>query len=201
MDEIKDEELIRRFRAGDDVALATLFTRYEAILGARIRRRLPVAVQRKVGISDVVQETRIVAFARREDFDGRGEGAFRKWVLGIADNKARAAVERFGGVAKRNVFSEVSQSHRAETGQMAGRSPSPSQVAMGDELKQLARRAMAELPEDYRLVLLLAKEQQLTMREIAQHMGRSRDAVKKLYGRALYRYTEDFDRLWGGADG
>ena len=138
---------------------------------------------------------------RREDFEDRGDGAFRKWLLGIADLKAKAAAHRFGGVAKRNAHTEVSQSHRAETHQAVAPSPSPSQMAVAAELKEIARRAMGELPEDYQRVLVLAREQRLPLREVAEYMGRTREAVKKLYGRALLRFTENFERLRGGDHG
>ena len=56
---------------------------------------------------------------------------------------------------------------------------------------------MASLPPDYREVLRLAREEDLSLREVAERMGRSREAIKKLYGRALLRFKEAFDRLGG----
>jgi RNA polymerase sigma-70 factor (ECF subfamily) len=197
MPAITDRELIRRFRAGDDDALAALFSRYEDVLAARIRHRLPPPLRRKVSVADVLQETRIVVFRRREDFESRDKGAFRKWVLGIADNKARAAAQRYGGVAKRNVYEEVSAGRRPETREIAGHGPSPSQVVIASELRDLARRALSALPEDYREIVRLVREEQLPLREAARRLGRSYEATKKLYGRALLRFTETFDRLRG----
>ena len=53
------------------------------------------------------------------------------------------------------------------------------------------------LPPDYRTILRLVKEEGLTMRAAGERMGRSREAAKKLYGRALLRLTEVF-RARGG---
>jgi RNA polymerase sigma-70 factor (ECF subfamily) len=199
MQQPSDKELIRRFRAGDGDALRVLFERHEDILQARIRRRFPPHLHRKVSVSDVLQETRIVAYQRREDFESGGDDGFRNWLLGIADLKAKAAAHRHGGTAKRAAHREVSRNLRPETGQFVGGVPSPSQVAIAAELKELARRAMVSLPDDYRQVLSLAREEQLPLREVAERMGRSREAVKKLYGRALFRFTEAFDKLRGGS--
>jgi RNA polymerase sigma-70 factor (ECF subfamily) len=201
MPQPSDKELIRRFRAGDGEALRVLFERYEDVLQARIRRLLSPHLRRKISVSDVLQETRIVAYQRRKDFEPRGDDGFRNWLLGIAERKAKAATRRHGGTAKRAAAREVSRHLRPETGQFVGNAPSPSQVAMATELKELARRAMGTLPEDYREVLRLAREEQRPLREVAERMDRSRDAVKKLYGRALFRFTEIFDKLRGGGHG
>ena len=52
------------------------------------------------------------------------------------------------------------------------------------------RDAMARLPEDYREVIRLRQDEQMTIRETAERMGRSPDAVKMLYGRALERLSD-----------
>ena len=49
-------------------------------------------------------------------------------------------------------------------------------------------------------VLRLARNEGLSLREVAGQMGRSREAVKKLYGRALERFVEHFERLRGKDD-
>jgi RNA polymerase sigma factor (sigma-70 family) len=58
-------------------------------------------------------------------------------------------------------------------------------------------RALGALPPDYREILRLVREEGLTLREAAQRMNRSREAAKKLYGRALFRLTEVFEKLQG----
>ncbi len=108
-----------------------------------------------------------------------------------------AEVQRYAGTKKRAVQREVSRGHRPDTANIVGRGPSPSRAAIGAELKELARQAMELLPPDYRTVLHLALEERLRLREVAERMNRSRDAVKKLYGRALGRFKEMFDRLRG----
>ena len=72
----------------------------------------------------------------------------------------------------------------------------------GDEEKTvaLARQAMERLSHDYNEVLYLTLFEHLSHEEIAERMGRSRDAVRKLHGRALIAFTEMFDRLRGADD-
>ena len=54
---------------------------------------------------------------------------------------------------------------------------------------------MAALPADYREILRLCREEGLTLREAAERMGRSREAAKKLYGRALVRFSTELSRV------
>ena len=74
-----------------------------------------------------------------------------------------------------------------------GRGPSPSEFAMGEELKSGVERAMEALPEDYKTILRLVQIEQLTLRDAGERIGRSREAAKKLYGRALNRHAELLD--------
>src|SRR5262245_27400432 len=75
-----DDDLLARARAGDAEAHARLFDRHLSVLEGRVRRMLPRAVQRKVSVSDVLQEARIVAFDRLEDFTPEGRDGYRAWV-------------------------------------------------------------------------------------------------------------------------
>ena len=49
---------------------------------------------------------------------------------------------------------------------------------------------MDKLPPDYREIIRLVQEEGLTMAEAAARMGRSRNAVKHLYGRALSQFAK-----------
>jgi DNA-directed RNA polymerase specialized sigma24 family protein len=46
-------------------------------------------------------------------------------------------------------------------------------------------------------VLRLAREEQLSLREVAERCGRSRESVKKIYARAVAQFAREFDRLQG----
>jgi len=193
----EDEWLVARFRDGDGAAFAELIGRCEHVLRARVRLRLTRGVRRRVSISDVVQEAQMAAFQERAAFHGRDEESFGHWVLGIVDNKARMAVRRHEGTAKRDVRQELTRSRRPETGVLRGRSPTPSEVAIASELAVLAREAMRALPEDYRDVLRMMREEQLPVDEVARRMGRSVEATKKLGARALARFADELERRRG----
>lgn len=193
-----DASLLERARAGDPEALHVLFDRHRGALEARIRRFLPRAVQRKVSVSDVVQEARILAFERTGQFEPQREGAYRAWLLRIAELKAREALRAHAGTAKRAVGREVSRGDAGASAEGAARGPSPSQAAMTAERREAVLRILAALPPDYGEVLRLARLEGLAIREVAERMGRSVEAIKKLYGRALGSFGRALAASQGG---
>ncbi len=177
--------LLARARAGEPEAMQALFERHRGALEARIRRFLPRAVQRKVSVSDVVQEARILAFSRTGEFVPERAGAYRAWLLRIAELKAREALRAHAGTSKRAVGREVTRGDASAAPEGVAAGPSPSQAAMTAETRDAVRSVLATLAPDYREVLRLARLEGLAIREVAERMGRSPEAIKKLYGRAL----------------
>lgn len=189
-----DEALFADFRAGDERALKSLMQRYERPLRELVRRQLPGPVQRRISDGDVVQETWLAVVHAGSRFEDRGPTSFRNWLFGIASNKAKQAV-RGQGAQRRATGREISRLYRPDTAQFVNGQPSPSQVAMADELADRIRRALETLTGDYREVLHLTRRLGLTLREAAERMGRSREATKKLYGRAFVRFKQAFATL------
>ena len=64
-------------------------------------------------------------------------------------------------------------------------------------LRTGAARALAQLPPDYREVLRLCREGRTSLREVGERMGRSHEAAKKLHGRAMMQFLNNFERLRG----
>ena len=192
----RDEELVRRFRAGDNEALNALFERHEALLRGRAERCLPRYLRRRVSVADVLQETRLVALQRRDAFEDRGDDAFRRWLLGIVENKARRAVQ-WHDAQKRDVRREVTRGQRPTTAHVVGAQTSPSEAAIGAELRAFVQDVLDDLPEDYRQILHLVRERHLNLKQAAEVMARSHEATKKLYQRALARFTAEFEKRRG----
>ena len=188
-----EERLLEEARAGDPAAFCTLFDRHVAELEGSIRRRMSPGVRRKVSVSDVVQEARIVAFQKLAAFERRGAGAFRAWLLAIARLQAHRAVRRHASTAKRDAGREVSRADAASSPSAVAHDPSPVDAAIASEVRESVARTLARLPPDYREVLRLTQFEGLTLRDAAERMGRTREATKKLYGRAMIRFTSAID--------
>jgi RNA polymerase sigma-70 factor (ECF subfamily) len=192
-----EDDLLARARGGDAAAHARLFDRHASVLEGRVRRILPPAVRRKVSVSDVLQEARIVAFGRLGDFTPQGREAYRAWVLRIAELKARETLRNHTRAAKRAVGRERARRTGADSLAFAAEGPSPSQQAMTAELRERVLRVLATLAPADQEVLRLARLEGRPIREVAERMGRSLEAVKKLYARALARFAEAFTAAEG----
>ena len=195
--ELSDATLVERIRGGDTEAFGVLFDRHADAVNARIHGWLPGHIRRKHSVADVLQEARILALQRFGEFEYRGPGSFRNWILRIAQLKTRTAVKHHGGTAKRAAWREQSRGARKDTAAFQAQGPTPSEVAIGAELEELARKAMATLPAGDREVLLLVQQEGLTLREAAERMERSYEATKRLHGRALFKFTGLFQSLRG----
>ena len=65
-------------------------------------------------------------------------------------------------------------------------------------MEELAEKALEQLPPDYREVLRLCREEDASLREVGERMGRSREAAKKLHGRAMVQFIKNFESLRRG---
>jgi RNA polymerase sigma-70 factor (ECF subfamily) len=189
-----DEQLVARARKGDTQAFEALCTRYEGLLRARARHWIAGAVRRRVSLADVLQETYLHAHGRLHEFDDRGEGAFGAWLARITDYKAREAVRHHAGVAMRDATREARRDARPDMDQTRGHDPSPSEAAIAHEEMGAVHSAMDALSDDHRTVLELVRFENLPLQETAVLMGRTYEATKKLYGRAVAALARELKR-------
>jgi len=183
--ESSEVRLAARFREGDEDAFRALFDRHAALFRGRIRRVLPAEIGRKISVADILQEARLVAYRRREDFEYRGPASWRNWLLGILDRRVQDAVKRYIVADKRAALREQSRGRRPDTANFVGRGPSPSEAAMGKELEERARGAIERLPPHYREVLRLAREEDLSLREVAVRLLAARKVPPENLGDVL----------------
>jgi RNA polymerase sigma-70 factor (ECF subfamily) len=190
-----DEEIVRRIRDGDAAAAAVLFDRHAPALRAAAQRGLRAAVRGKVGASDVVQDAWLAAYHDLALFEDRGEGSFARWLRRILDHKILNAVRRHAGVAKRDARREerLATGTAGAAGAPTSGDPSPSAALAAAEESAALLAAVDALADDDRTVLRLVHEEGLSFVDAAGRMGRSPDAVRKLYGRALDRLADQLD--------
>jgi RNA polymerase sigma-70 factor (ECF subfamily) len=72
---------------------------------------------------------------------------------------------------------------------------SPSGEAMEHEQDQALQAALGRLPEDYRRVIALRHQEDLSFEEIGRLLQRSPDAARKLWARAIERLQEELEPL------
>jgi len=190
-DEHPEADLLERARDGDDEAFAALCARHEARLRRRVELRLSPAVRRRFAASDVLQLAHLEAHGKLPDFEDRGQGSFGRWLARIVDLKAKELVRHHAGTAKRAVQAELTRPGRPTLGAFHGADTSPSQAAMGSELRGAIRRAIENLPPNYREVVELRQVRGLSTAEVAERLGKTPDMVKGTYSRALAKLARD----------
>ena len=186
----RDEELVERMRAGDADAARTLFERHKEALRARVRRRLPRLLRGKVAASDVIQETWLAAFLQLSEFEDRGDASFARWVNGILEHKVLDVVRRLVDADKRDARRESRLATSASRAGVVARESSASVHAMAVERAMQLRDEIDRLSDAHREILRLVHDQGLTLVAAGERLGRSADAARKLYGRALAELTE-----------
>lgn len=188
-------------RAGDREALGAALQHCRDYLLAVAERQVNPALRGKGGASDVVQQTFLDAQRDFGDFGGASQEELQAWLRRLLLNNAADFAKGFQGTEKRRLDREVGlpDSLRSSmNGDLPGAAPTPSVDAMAAEEAERIRRIVQSLPEDYRQVVTWRYEEELSFEDIAQRMGRSENAVRKLWFRAIERLEEE---LGGSSDG
>lgn len=180
-------DLIARIEQGDESAFTPLFEKYQKRLALLIHYKLGHELRRTADVDDLLQETFLEAFRDIERFRYEKPGAFLSWLSRIADHVIADAA-RFHGRRKRRADVVRFRSEGNPDGPEPADSATPSRLlAEKESLKALIQK-LDSLPEDYRRAILLAKVEGLSNAEMAERLGRSREAAALLLHRAIKRF-------------
>jgi RNA polymerase sigma-70 factor (ECF subfamily) len=167
---------------------------------------VPSDVRPKVAPSDLVQQTFIEAETGLSDFRGSTPEQFRGWLRQILLHNVTDAERQFCATEMRQVDREVWIGEGTESApslDVAGHEHSPISHAIEHEDAERVAAALEKLPPDYRRVVVLRNLEERSFVEIGQIMNRSRDAVCKLWSRAvlqLGQLLEEYDELSRSTD-
>ncbi len=199
---LDDVALVREVVSGSHDALATLYDRHaDAVFAAASR----LTSDRGIA-EEVVQETFLALWNRAETFDAT-LGSLAAWLHTIARNRTvdrlRAAGRRpttvtlssaAGPSASGSGEADADALERVLAGGaiVAGSAPprSPETAAALNELRRALQVALAGMPEDERIVIVLAYAEDLSQSEIAERLGWPLGTVKTRTRRALARLRD-----------
>jgi RNA polymerase sigma-70 factor (ECF subfamily) len=181
-------ELMRQARGGDGDALGRLLAMYRNYLALIARLQVDERIKAKVDASDVVQEACLEAFRDFASFRGSTEKELLAWLRQILVSNLSNLFRHYAGTQRRDVRLEVGlgvERSSQALGGLAQPQSSPSERAGRREQAALLAEALGRLSPDHREVIILRNLQALPFAEVAVRMGRSVDAVEKLWARAL----------------
>ena len=194
-----DEVLVKTVAASHEAAascrnqpfdVAALIVQYRPFLKAIAAAEFPDQLRSRVDDSDLVQETMLKATRQADQFRGSTEAELESWLRETLLNQIRDCV-RFNGRQQRNIGIEIP----IASSNVSAADPTASEEVRKAETRDLIRKVVNELPDDYRTVILLRQQLDLNFVEIAEQMNRSPDAVRMLWARAILVLGEKLKSL------
>ena len=186
---------IRLAREGQREALARILEAYRNYLRLIAATCFERQLRGKADPSDVVQEALVKVHENFHQFRGATERELLAWMRAILARLLTDLHRRFRG-AERQVGREQSLEDAVDRSSLvlerllANRQDSPSSLARKREQSVLLADALARLGPDDREVITQRNLLELEWEEVAQRMGRSADAVRMLWTRAVRRLGE-----------
>jgi len=184
---------LRRAREGSTDALGELLDACGKRLLALIRLRLGARLRRDAESRDILQSTFLKALERFDQFEGSGANTLMGWLAAIARNEIRDRA-KYQQRQQRDARARVSWT--SDLPVAASVTSAVSRIDLHDKTRAL-EAAIHELAGDHREVLLLRQFEELSFAEIGERMGRSQDAARMLYARALAALTLKMQAIGG----
>src|SRR5262245_3183055 len=182
-------------RAGSREALGKALEATRQYLLSIARQELDPDLRAKNSPSDLVQETFVEAQRDFAHFRGDTEGEWLAWLRQLLLHRVGKLRRRYRDTQKRRLAREVplggDSSSDGPAGGLAANMLSPSSQAMEHEQDQALQAALGRLPDDYRRVIALRYQEDLSFEEIGRLLQRSPDAARKLWARAVERLHEE----------
>ena len=153
---------------------------FRPYLTAIAMAELPDAMLRKLGASDLVQETILNGFENYASFRGSTKEELAGWLRTILLH-VLANLQKAYRSQKRDLDLEVP----ADSQIVNPLQESPSHAALTREQWSSLEQALSRLSEESQKVVLLRHRENLTFAEIGVRMGKSEDAARKIWARAI----------------
>lgn len=201
----KTEELLQGAQAGDDDAVNRLMERHREGVRRLVQMRLDQRIQRRVDVSDVVQDVMVEAHRRLADYLRGPVMPFHLWVRQIAKDRIIDAHRRHRQSSKRSVDREQhlaplagdEQSALDLAARLCDPQITPAAAAARQELARRVEQAIRLLDEADFEIIAMRHYEHLSNQEVAQALGLSEPAASMRYLRAIRKLRAEL----GGEDG
>lgn len=194
-DQQQTEDLLVQAKAGDQVAVNQLMERHRDALRHLVRMRLDQKIQRRVDVSDVVQDVLIEANRRLTRYMDNPILSFRLWLRQIARDRIIDAHRRHRVSAKRSVDREQAmaaprgydQSSIHLASLLGDNNLTPAANALQVEMARKVEAAITHLDERDCEIVIMRHYEHLSNQEIAQALELTEPAASMRYLRAIRR--------------
>lgn len=208
-EKIQTEQLIAQAKGGDASAVNQLMDRHRNSLRQLIRMRLDNKIQKRVDVSDVVQDVLVEANRRLTRYMDNPVMPFHLWLRQIAKDRIIDAHRRHRVSAKRSVDREqqlvaprgYDQSSIQLAALIGDSKLTPAAAALQKELARKVEQAIANLEEKDCEIIVMRHYEHLTNQEIGQLLGLSEPAASMRYLRAIRRLKQILNENTQNSDG
>ena len=175
---LSDEDLMARVAEDDERAFPELVRRFQG----RVTNLVSRILNDRECADDLAQEVFVRVFVHRRNY--RRGSKFSTWLFTIAANLAKNEIRR--RVRKRNWFSldALQELVNDSAIQLADPTEGRESRMEREQLRDTVGRAIAAVPEKYRLSLVLRDIEGLSYEEIAQVLGIPGGTVRSRINRA-----------------
>jgi RNA polymerase sigma-70 factor, ECF subfamily len=185
-------------RSGSLEALGRVLESCRDYLLLVANKELDPKLQAKGGASDLVQQTFLEAQRDFARFRGDSEDELLAWMRRLLLHNLADFNRRYRETGKRQAGLETrfqSDSAVCTPAEFpAANIPTPSGQAMAHEEDEALNRAMQQLPEDYRRVLVWRYQEERSFEEIGKQLQRTPNAARKLWLRAVERLRQELEK-------
>lgn len=165
----------------EPTSVEALVARYLPALRAFVRLRMGAELRAREQSCDIVQSVARELLQKADRFQHGGESGFRSWMFATAHRKV---------IRHLNVFRTQKRDGARDAvlpEELAGLAPTPSRHASAREQLTALEAAFDALSEEQREVVTGVRLLGLSHAELAQRLGKSEVAVRKVLSRGLAR--------------
>ena len=184
VDTTPDRELIARTLGGDGTAYGVLVERFQR----KIFRVAFAIVRDEMEADAVTQDTFVQAYTSLARFEARAE--FETWLTRIAINRAR-------DVLRRRRFVSLFTSHDAEDEngeamfEPVDERPNQERQLAASQIRVAITRAEQKLSAQQKLIFRLRHYENLSLEDIADHLGLRAGTVRAHLFRAIHKIRKE----------
>lgn len=178
-----DAELIEQTLAGDGNAFAVIVERFQR----KIYRVARAIVRDDMEADTITQDTFVQAYTNLGRFEGRAE--LETWLTRIAINRSRDSLRR-----RRFVSLFTLRSDDGETEAIiepVDERPDPERQFMASELRVAIQKAERGLSSQQKIIFRLRHHENLSLEEIAEHLGLRSATVRVHLFRAIHKIRKE----------
>lgn len=176
--ELDDNQLVKNYLEGNDKAFEELVKKYLKPIYNFLYR---MAGDRQTA-EDLAQDTFFKAWKNLRRFDQ--DRNFKTWLFTVAKNTAFDFFKKKKGLPF-STFTDDEGKNWLEN--MAGENILPDEILAREDITKELEEKLKEIPEYYRIILLLRYKEDFSLREITEILGEPYNTVKSRHQRALAR--------------